>query len=132
MTEKEKEALIREWSSNYENLMKDKYVKGFIDYWLKEKQFTPFQADLLNSIYYFETNKGEYRYYKTSLENKFKDFLRPKDITKDINDLIQRELIIKESKKILYNGRFCTVTTFTLNMSLEEKLTDYKKIIKEN
>lgn len=76
-------------------------------------QLSPFQFDILKHINYFNDTKGVYYYNKTATEKQFEGSLTPEEIKADINDLIERNWILKENKKVLFNGRYSTRTILT-------------------
>ena len=88
--------------------------QSLLDLNLEEGNLTPFQHSFLGDIKYFTETKGNYQFNKNAVINLYSETMTPEQITKEINDLIERKWISKESKKVIFEGRYFTKTILIL------------------
>lgn len=80
------------------------------------KEFTILERSLLSSINYFIFTNGSYTLHKTSLYKKYESVHTPKEIDSTIKKLIDEGWLNKETKLIVYNGRYSKQLTLNINI----------------
>lgn len=86
----------------------------YLDKKLQEGEITLFQHSFLCYIYFFITKYGKYEYNRKNVENLYSETMTPEQIKEEIDDLVQRKWVAKESKKVIYDGKYVTRTFFRI------------------
>jgi len=91
-----------------------------VDTFEKEFNLTLFQIAFLKDVYFYTQIKGEFRYYKKFFEEKYKEVITPKQMEKEINQLVG-SFINKEIKKTIVNGKYSTIVKFEIAIYYKTK-----------
>jgi hypothetical protein len=76
---------------------------------------TLFQRAILKDIHYFNRYKGEYKFIKTFIIDKYTEVISAEDLIIEVNALAEAGAILTDLKKTIHNGKFVTNKIFKLN-----------------
>lgn len=89
---------------------------------IDDEQLTLLQKDLLKYINYFILEYGTFIFISDRLSNRYAEIATNKQIGAEIQNMIDRKIVFVKDRKTIYNGKFVTKKTFTIN----EMITNMK------